>query len=75
MGRNPLMIYVLSGVVGKTLALWKTPAGVSIKTMLYQGLAHIPLPGKGLSLLYSVILLVLMALLAAAMKNLRLSAR
>lgn len=75
MGRNPLMVYVLSGVVGKTLALWKTPAGLSIKAMLYQCLAYIPLPGKSLSLLYSVILLVLMAMLAAQMKNLRLRAR
>lgn len=69
MGRNPLMIYVLSGVVGKTLALWKLTATMSLKQYLVGFLVALPLSPKFVSLLYSVILLSLLVLFAKALRK------
>ena len=70
MGRNPLMIYVLSGIVGKGLALWKTGSGVSLKAILFNSMLVLPVSAKTASVLYSLILLGLLALLAARMRGL-----
>jgi predicted acyltransferase len=70
MGRNPLMIYVLSGIVGKALALWKTGSGMSLKAILFNSMLVLPVSMKTASVLYSLILLGLLALLAARMRGL-----
>ena len=70
MGRNPLMIYVLSGIVGKALALWKTGSGMSLKAILFNSMLILPVSMKTASVLYSLILLGLLALLAARMRGL-----
>ncbi len=75
MGRNPLMIYVLSGIVGKALALWKTGSGLSLKAILFNSMLVLPVSPKVASVMYSVILLALLALLAARVKSLRLIIR
>lgn len=75
MGRNPLLIYVLSGIVGKALALWKTGSGLSLKTVLFNSMLVLPVSTKVASVMYSLILLVLMALLATYAKHLRLIVR
>lgn len=71
MGRNPLLIYVLSGIAGKALALWKIAPGLSLKGVLFNAMLVLPVSPKVASLLYSLILLVLMVLLARAAKGLR----
>ena len=75
MGRNPLLIYVLSGIVGKALALWKTGSGLSLKAILFNSMLVLPVSTRVASVLYSLILLLLLALLAAQTKHLRLIIR
>jgi predicted acyltransferase len=70
MGRNPLVIYVLSGVVGKALALWKLEPQLSVKQYFYQTLAAFPLAPKFQSLCYSLLLLFAVALLAHVLRRL-----
>lgn len=69
MGRNPLVIYVLSGLVGKTLVLWKLSSGRSIKATLYAMLPVMSAKPEITSLLYSIILLIAVALLAILLKR------
>lgn len=75
MGRNPLMIYVLSGVVGKTLALWKLSPVQSVKQYLFGFLHLLPVSAKLSSLLYSLILLSLIVVLANAFRKRTLAIR
>jgi predicted acyltransferase len=70
MGKNPLLIYVLSGIVGKTLALWKLASAVSLKQILFNGLLVLPLQPKILSLLYSLILLSVVMFIAHRLRKL-----
>lgn len=73
MGRNSLLIYTLSGIVGKALAFGKTTSGVSYKVVLYKGLQFLPLSGKLSSLAYSLIFLALLAVLARLLRRIPLS--
>jgi len=75
LGRNPLFVYVLSGIVAKTLALWQIAPGQSLKAWLYTQLASLGMPVKISSLMYSIIFLALMALLAFRMRRLVVVAR
>jgi len=70
MGRNPLLIYVLSGIVGKALALYKTPSGMSLKAILFDSMRFLGISPKLSSLAYSLALLFSLALLARAMRRL-----
>lgn len=63
MGMNPLVIYVLSGIIGKALAVTKMASGLSLKAVLFNSLAILPVSGQMLSLLYSLLLLLVLALL------------
>ena len=63
MGMNPLVIYVLSGVAGKALAVTKMASGMSLKAILFNSLAILPVSGQMLSLLYSLLLLLVLACL------------
>jgi len=60
MGKNSLLLYVLSCIVGKTLAMYKVDTAMSIKQYLYGLLTAFSIPLKISSLLYSVILLALL---------------
>jgi len=66
---------VLSGIVGKALALWKTGSGLSLKAILFNSMLVLPVSTRVASVLYSLILLLLLALLAAQTKHLRLIIR
>jgi len=70
MGKNPLVIYVLSGVVGKALALYKMPSGMSLKAIIFNAMRVASVSPKLTSLLYSVVLLMSLAVLARAMRRL-----
>ncbi len=70
MGKNPLVVYVLSVLIGKTLAVWKLPSGISLKQYCYDSLRCLNLPGELQSLLYSLVLLALMMLLARTLRGL-----
>lgn len=70
MGKNPLVVYVLSVLFGKTLAVWKFSSGLSLKQSAYGFLTILHLPAEVQSLLYSLILLVLMMLLARLLRPL-----
>lgn len=59
-GRHPLLVYVLSVLVGKSLALWKLDATTSAKKWLYTQLAFLPVADKWRSLIYSFLLLMLL---------------
>ncbi|MBN8219367.1 MAG: DUF1624 domain-containing protein [Spirochaetes bacterium] len=61
MGMNPLVIYVLSGIIGKALAVTKMASGLSLKAILFNSLAILPASGPMLSLLYSLLLLLVLA--------------
>lgn len=69
MGRNPLVIYVLSGVVGKALALWKLTPQLSVKQYFYQTLGILSMAPKIQSLCYSLLLLFAVALFAHALRK------
>lgn len=73
MGMNPLIIYILSGILGKALALTKTASGLSLKAIMFNTMTILPVSGELLSLLYSLVLLAMIALVARAMRQLRLS--
>jgi predicted acyltransferase len=70
MGKNPLVVYVLSVLFGKTLAVWKLSSGISLKQNAYGLLGIIHLPAEVQSLLYSVLLLLLMIVLARLLRPL-----
>ncbi len=70
MGRNPLLIYVLSGIVGKALALYKTPSGLSLKAVLFESMRVSSVSPQFSSLAYSLLLLLFLALLARSMRRL-----
>jgi predicted acyltransferase len=69
MGKNPLAVYVLSVLFGKTLAVWKLASGISVKQLLYSSLAFLHLPGEMQSLLYPLLLLAAMWALARALRS------
>lgn len=69
MGKNPLLIYVLSGIVGKALALYKLSPQLSVKQYLYGGLNIFSLEGKLQSLVYSLLLLVAVSLIARVLRR------
>ena len=68
MGQNPLVVYVLSVLFGKTLALWKLPPGLSLKQYCYGFLSSAYVTAEMQSLLYSMLLLTLMMLLARLLR-------
>jgi len=70
MGQNPLVVYVLSVLFGKTLAVWKLSSGISLKQNAYGLLGILHLPAEVQSLLYSVLLLLLMIVLARLLRPL-----
>ncbi|MFZ5630485.1 MAG: heparan-alpha-glucosaminide N-acetyltransferase domain-containing protein [Spirochaetota bacterium] len=70
MGKNPLIVYVLSVLCGKTLATWKLSSGLSLKQYTYKFLAVSSMPAEVQSLLYSVLLLMAMMFLAWLMRRL-----
>ncbi len=70
MGKNPLEIYILSGIVGKTLALTKMASGLSLKVILFSWMAFLPVSGQVASFLYSLILLIVLAWLTRFMRRL-----
>jgi predicted acyltransferase len=70
MGKNPLVVYVLSVLFGKTLAVWKLSSGISLKQNAYGLLGILHLPAEVQSLLYSVLLLLLMIVLARLLRPL-----
>jgi predicted acyltransferase len=72
MGRNPLVIYVLSGIVGKALALYKLSPQLSVKQYLYGGLSVLSLDPKLQSLVYSLLLLAVVSLIARALRRVQL---
>lgn len=69
MGKNPLAVYVLSVLFGKTLAGWKLSSGPSLKQSAYGLLTILHLPAEVQSLLYSLILLALMMVLARLLRR------
>jgi predicted acyltransferase len=69
MGKNPLVIYVLSGVVGKALALWKLSPLLSVKQYLYGGLGVLSVSPKVQSLVYSLLLLIAVVLIARSLRK------
>jgi predicted acyltransferase len=70
LGKNPLVIYILSGIVGKTLALTKLASGLSLKAILFSSIAVLPVSGPAASLLYSLLLLIVLAWLTRFMRRL-----
>jgi len=70
MGQNPLVVYVLSVLFGKTLAQWKLASGMTVKQNAYGLLSILHLPAAVQSLLYSLILLVLMIVVARLLRPL-----
>ncbi|MBS0619485.1 MAG: DUF1624 domain-containing protein [Spirochaetes bacterium] len=75
LGRNPLAVYVLSGVVAKALALWQLAPGQSLKAWLYSHLASVGMPAKISSLIYSILFLALMAFIASRLRRFVIVAR
>jgi predicted acyltransferase len=75
LGMNPLFIYVLSGIVGKALAVTKTASGLSLKATLFNSMQILHTTPEILSLIYSLGLLTFLAILARALKHLPLAAR
>lgn len=75
MGMNPLLIYVLSGIVAKTVALTKTASGLSLKAVLFNSIQVLPISGHFASLLYALLFLALLTTLAYFMRRLPLHAR
>lgn len=69
MGKNPLVLYVLSVLFGKTLAVWKLASGISVKQLLYSSLDFLHLPAEMQSLLYSLLLLAAMWALARVLRG------
>ncbi|GAB4440225.1 MAG: acyltransferase family protein [Turneriella sp.] len=69
MGKNPLVVYVLSVLFAKTLAVWKLASGLSLKQSAYSLLALIHLPAELQSLMYSLLLLALMVFLAHLLRR------
>lgn len=70
MGQNPLIVYVLSVLVGKTLAVWKLQHGQSVKQVIFSTLTGMAIAPEFLSLAYSLVLLSGMLLLARALRRL-----
>lgn len=75
MGINPLVIYILSGIVGKALAVSKMASGLSLKAFLFNSMLVLPFSPHTLSLFYSIVFLLLLAILAYALKRLPLAVR
>lgn len=75
MGRNPLLIYVLSVLVGKTLALWKLAPVLSVKQVIFGWLLFLPVDPKVASLLYSLLLLLLLAIVSHWLRRTPLAVR
>lgn len=69
MGKNPLVVYVLSVLFGKTLAVWKLDSGTSVKQLVYGSLTALHLPAEMQSLLYSLLLLGAMMALARLLRK------
>lgn len=69
MGMNPLIIYILSGILGKALAVTKMASGLSLKAVLFNSMQVLPLSGQVLSLLYSLVLLAIVAVIALLMRR------
>lgn len=69
MGLNPLIIYILSGILGKALALTKTASGLSLKAVLFSSMQVLPFSGPMLSLFYSLLLLAIVAVIALLLRR------
>lgn len=69
MGMNPLVIYVLSGIIGKALAVTKMASGLSLKAIFFNSMQLLPFSGKLLSLHYSFLLLAMVLVFARLMRR------
>ncbi len=69
MGINPLFLYVLSVLIGKTVAVWKAAPNFSLKQFVFAALTAVPLDEKLLSLFYSLLLLLPLLIFARAMRK------
>lgn len=69
MGMNPLIIYILSGILGKALAVTKMASGFSLKAVLFNSMLVLPFSGQVLSFIYSLLLLAIVAVIALLLRR------
>jgi len=75
MGKNPLVLYTLSVLVAKSLAVIKINDTQTIKNILVSFILYLPVPREAASLLYGFFLLVLVAFVARFFRNVTFAAR
>ncbi|HRP70242.1 MAG TPA: heparan-alpha-glucosaminide N-acetyltransferase domain-containing protein [Turneriella sp.] len=75
MGKNPLMLYALSVLIAKTLALGKVSDNLSLKAHIYGAFTQLPITPETASLCYALFLVFVVVWMARLLRGVSLTAR